>query len=190
MACNCIKDWNKKLKERYNETASVDYDLVSGRVIVNGLYHKLKANGESWEYQKKWREVMLWPKYCPFCGKPYDVKEIYGREAVIFDDNLICTQVELVDCWYDEMNNIGPIAYRLDFRFHDDLVKAFLFSNKLQTNHIEFSKIVCDGDLLKSFKNKFEYGLFSQKLCDVCKKHWERVAGKDSPYQFNGLKVE
>lgn len=190
MACKCIEDWNKQLKEKFNETATVNCEVLSGRVIVNGIYHKPKFKGKPGEYQQKWEEVMLWPKYCPFCGKPYDVKDIYGQDAVTFADNLICTQVELEDWYYDEEDQRVPRVYRLVFRFHDVLISSQLYAKKLQTNQVEFSMIECDGDLLKSFEDKFEYEDFSQKIREVCQKHWEEVEGKDSIYKFNGLKDE
>lgn len=78
MACNCVKEWSAKLQERYNETATVNHDIISGRVIVEGLYHKQKKDGS---YAQKWEEVSLWTKYCPFCGKPYDEKEVTKKEG-------------------------------------------------------------------------------------------------------------
>lgn len=83
MACDCVKNFNKLLKEKYNETATVNCEVLSGRVIVNGIYHKPKFKGKPGEYQQKWDEVMLWSKYCPFCGKPYDIKEIQDKETEI-----------------------------------------------------------------------------------------------------------
>lgn len=69
MACDCVKNWNKKLKEKFNETARVNVEIFSGRVIVKGIYHKQKKDGS---YVSKWEEVFLWPKFCPFCGKAYE----------------------------------------------------------------------------------------------------------------------
>ena len=74
MACNCVNEWSKLLKERLNHTATVNHDMISGRVVINGIYHKLKKDGTY--NPNKWEEVNLWPKYCPFCGKPYDEKEV------------------------------------------------------------------------------------------------------------------
>ena len=70
MACNCIEEWNRKLKEKFNDTATVNHDMISGRVIVEGIYHKLRKDGSF--NVNKWETVALWPKFCPFCGKPYD----------------------------------------------------------------------------------------------------------------------
>lgn len=74
MACNCVKIWSDLLKERLNHTATVNHDMISGRVVITGIYHKLRKDGMY--NPNKWEEVNLWPKYCPFCGKPYDEKEV------------------------------------------------------------------------------------------------------------------
>lgn len=76
MACECIKNWSEKLKEQFGETATVNKAYMSDgttRVVVTALFHKRKKNGE---YAQKWEEVNLYPKYCPFCGEPYDEKEV------------------------------------------------------------------------------------------------------------------
>lgn len=76
MACDCIKNWTKVLEEKFNETATIDKSYFTDgtmRVNINGIYHKRKKDGS---YAQKWEEVKLYPKYCPFCGKPYDEKEI------------------------------------------------------------------------------------------------------------------
>ena len=73
MACNCVNEWNKKLKEKFNHTATVNHDIISGRVVINGIYHKLKKDGSY--NTNKWEEVALWPTYCPFCGKPYEERK-------------------------------------------------------------------------------------------------------------------
>lgn len=69
MACNCNKEWTKLLRERYNESACINADVFSGRVVINGLFHKQRKDGS---YQSKWEEVGLWPNFCPFCGEPYE----------------------------------------------------------------------------------------------------------------------
>lgn len=71
--CDCIKNLNERLKQQFNHTACVNYDVISGRVIVNGIYHKLKKDGSY--NPNKWEEVGIIPKFCPFCGKPYDDKK-------------------------------------------------------------------------------------------------------------------
>jgi hypothetical protein len=73
MACNCVKEWSDLLKERLNHTAAVNHDMISGRVVIKGVYHKLKKDGTY--NSNRWEEVNLWPKFCPFCGKPYDENE-------------------------------------------------------------------------------------------------------------------
>ena len=80
MACNCITEISDMLKERINHTATVNHDIISGRVVIHGVYHKLKKGGSY--NPNKWEEVNLWPKYCPFCGKPYDEKEAEEKKEV------------------------------------------------------------------------------------------------------------
>lgn len=70
MACDCIIKWNEQLRQQVSPTAKVDCDVLSGRVIIKAIYHKQKKDGSY--NTKKWEEIGLWPKFCPFCGKPYD----------------------------------------------------------------------------------------------------------------------
>lgn len=189
MACDCVKNFNKLLKEKYNETATVNCEVLSGRVIVNGIYHKPKFNGKPGEYQQKWDEVMLWPKYCPFCGKPYDIKDIYGKDAVEIKENLICTQVTLNDWAYDEDDQQYPKEYNLTFRFHGVQVSAMLPVSSLKENRVDFDHIECDDDLLASFEDLFiSTNFFHQPIIDLCKKHWDEVDGKESEYNFDGTR--
>ena len=72
MACNCILNIEKLIKERTNETGCVDSGITCPdgnlRMNVYGLYHKQKKDGT---YQDKWQQVNLMAEYCPFCGKKY-----------------------------------------------------------------------------------------------------------------------
>lgn len=75
MACDCIKNFEKLLKEKLNDSAIVNSAMMENgtiRVVVNGMYHKKNKKGQ---YQQKYTNVNLLAKYCPFCGKPYDKKE-------------------------------------------------------------------------------------------------------------------
>ncbi len=71
--CDCISNLNERLKLQFNHTACVNCDVISGRVIINGIYHKLKKDGSY--NPNKWEEVGILPKFCPFCGKPYEEKK-------------------------------------------------------------------------------------------------------------------
>ena len=189
MACDCIKNFNKLLKEKFNETATVNSEVLSGRVIVNGIYHKPKYKGKPGEYQQKWEEVALWPKYCPFCGKPYDIKEIYGPDTVELKENLYCTHVELNNWDYDEEDQMRPITYELSFRYYGVEVSAFISIIRLQKHEVDFSMVECDGDLMESFENLFcDSGKLCEKIFELCKKHWDEVEGKDSEYNFDGTR--
>lgn len=74
MACNCVNELNEILKEKYNRTANLNYESLSGRVVVTGKYHKLYNDGSYNPYA--WLEVTILPKFCPFCGKAYDENEL------------------------------------------------------------------------------------------------------------------
>jgi len=72
MACNCINYWNKQLKEIYNDSACVNYALMldgTERMVVTGYYYPKKRDGLR---AKKPKDINLYPKYCPFCGQPYN----------------------------------------------------------------------------------------------------------------------
>ena len=189
MACDCIKNFNKLLKEKFNETAIVNCEVLSGRVIVNGIYHKPKYKGKPGEYQQKWEEVSLWPKYCPFCGKPYDIKEIYGPDTVELKENLYCTHVELNNWDYDREDQMRPLIYELSFRYYGVEVSAYISIIRLQNQEVDFSRVECDGGLLESFINLFrdsdELGV---KIFELCKRHWDEVEGKESEYEFDGTR--
>lgn len=77
MACECIKNLNEKLIERYNKTAHVNnaYHCSDGttRVIVEGHYRLPKKDGR---YYKTNIVIWLDVDYCPFCGKPYGENEV------------------------------------------------------------------------------------------------------------------
>lgn len=191
MGCDCIKNFNKLLKEKFNETATVNSEVLSGRVIVNGIYHKPKYKGKPGEYQQKWEEVSLWPKYCPFCGKPYDIKEIYGPDTVELEENLYCTHVELNYWDYDEEDQKRPITYELSFRYYGVEVSAFLNTESIIDKEVDFSMVECAGDLLASFENIFSSSNFlDDKIFELCKKHWDEVEGKDSEYEFDGTRLQ
>lgn len=189
MGCDCIKNFDKLLKEKFNETATVNCEVLSGRVIVNGIYHKPKFKGKPGEYQQKWEEVSLWPKYCPFCGKPYDIKEIYGPDTVELKENLYCTHVELNNWDYDREDQMRPLIYELCFRYYGVEVSAYISIIRLQKQEVNFSRVECDGGLLESFIDLFrdsdELGV---KIFELCKKHWDEVEGKDSEYNFDGTR--
>ena len=189
MECDCIKNFNKLLKEKFNETATVNSEVLSGRVIVNGIYHKPKYKGKPGEYQQKWEEVALWPKYCPFCGKPYDIKEIYGQDTVELKENLYCTQVELINWEYDEEDQMRPITYELSFRYYGVAVSACISIVRLQKSELNFCMVECDGGLLESFENLFrDSDELSVKIFELCKKHWDEVEGKESEYEYDGTR--
>ena len=187
--CDCIKNFNKLLKEKFNETATVNCEVLSGRVIVNGIYHKPKYKGKTGEYQQKWEEVSLWPKYCPFCGKPYDIKEIYGPDTVELKENLYCTHVELNNWDYDEEDQMRPITYELSFRYYGVEVSAYLTTESLKDKRLDFSMVECASDLLASFEDIFISSNFlDDKIFELCKKHWDEVEGKDSEYNYDGTR--
>ncbi len=189
MACDCISNFNKLLKEKFNETATVNSEVLSGRVIVNGIYHKPKYKGKPGEYQQKWEEVALWPKYCPFCGKPYDIKEIYGPDTVELKENLYCTHVELNNWDYDEEDQKRPITYELSFRYYGVEVSAYLTTESLKDKRLDFSMVECASDLLASFEDIFISSNFlDDKIFELCKKHWDEVEGKDSEYNYDGTR--
>lgn len=189
MACDCINNFNKLLKEKFNETATVNSEVLSGRVIVNGIYHKPKYKGKPGEYQQKWEEVALWPKYCPFCGKPYDIKEIYGPDTVELKENLYCTHVELNNWDYDEEDQKRPITYELSFRYYGVEVSAYLTTESLKDKRLDFSMVECASDLLASFEDIFISSNFlDDKIFELCKKHWDEVEGKDSEYNYDGTR--
>lgn len=189
MACDCINNFNKLLKEKFNETATVNSEVLSGRVIVNGIYHKPKYKGKPGEYQQKWEEVALWPKYCPFCGKPYDIKEIYGPDTVELKENLYCTHVELNNWDYDEEDQKRPITYELSFRYYGVEVSAHLTTESLKDKRLDFSMVECASDLLASFEDIFISSNFlDDKIFELCKKHWDEVEGKDSEYNYDGTR--
>lgn len=189
MACDCISNFNKLLKEKFNETATVNSEVLSGRVMVNGIYHKPKYKGKPGEYQQKWEEVALWPKYCPFCGKPYDIKEIYGPDTVELKENLYCTHVELNNWDYDEEDQKRPITYELSFRYYGVEVSAYLTTESLKDKRLDFSMEECASDLLASFEDIFISSNFlDDKIFELCKKHWDEVEGKDSEYNYDGTR--
>ena len=189
MACDCIKNFNKLLKEKFNETATVNCEVLSGRVIVNGILHKPKYMGKPGEYQKKWEEVSLWTKYCPFCGKPYDIKEIYGPDTVELKENLYCTHVELNNWDYDDENQKRPKTYELSFRYYGVEVSAYLTTESLQDEELDFCMVECRGDLLASFENIFTSSNFlDDKIFELCKKRWDEVESEDSEYNFDGTR--
>lgn len=71
MACDCIKQLNDELRKEFNDSVDVDTQLYAkGEITVNILahYHKQNKNGT---YRKGLSKIMLVPRYCPFCGKPY-----------------------------------------------------------------------------------------------------------------------
>jgi hypothetical protein len=76
MACDCIKKLQKELTERYDGTVFLDtvIDMYDGslRVDITGQYRKKGRNGE---FLKKYTQLHFMPKYCPFCGKPYNPSE-------------------------------------------------------------------------------------------------------------------
>ena len=187
MACDCVKNLNKKLKEQFNETATMNVEVLSQRVIVTGLYHKPK--GKTGGYQSKWDEINLWPQYCPFCGKPYDIKDIYGKKAVELREHLICTNVELNNWDYDDDGMKYPKAYTLAFRFHGVQVTATLSTGDLFEGDIKFGTVECDGDLLASFEDVFEQNDFTVEISNLCEGCWKDEE-EESKYNFVGDKNE
>ena len=190
MACDCIKIFNKLLKEKFNETATVHSEVLSGRVIVNGIYHKPKYKSKPGEYQQKWEEVALWPKYCPFCGKPYDIKEIYGPDTVKLKENLYCTHVDLKEWDVGFGDQMRPEVYELSFRFYGSKISACLTANSLIEKGVFFYSVKCSDDLLASFGDVFISSNFLHgKIIELCKKHWDNNEGKYSEYEFDGTRL-
>ena len=75
MACNCIKIYQEMLREKFNDSANVNYAIFSdgtARMVVAGYFYPLKKDGSS---SKKPKDINLMANYCPFCGKHYDEKE-------------------------------------------------------------------------------------------------------------------
>ena len=141
------------------------------------------------EYQQKWEEVSLWPKYCPFCGKPYDIKEIYGPDTVELKENLYCTHVELNNWDYDEEDQKRPITYELSFRYYGVEVSAYISIIRLQKHEVYFSMVECDGDLLEPFENLFrDSDELYENIFELCKKHWDEVEGEESEYEYDGTR--
>lgn len=70
MACDCIKRLNEELRKEFNDSVDVDTQLHANMLTVNlwAHYHKQNKNGT---YRKGLSKIMLVPRYCPFCGKPY-----------------------------------------------------------------------------------------------------------------------
>ena len=189
MACDCIKNFNKLLKEKFNETATVNSEVLSGRVIVNGIYHKPKYKGKPGEYQQKWEEVGLWPKYCPFCGKPYDIKEIYGPDTVELKENLYCTHVDLNEWDVGVGDQMRPKVYELSFRFYGAEISACLTTNSLIEKRVFFYSVKCSVDLLASFGDIFISSNFlHDKIIELCKKHWDNNEDKYSEYEYDGTR--
>ncbi len=80
MACNCITNWNEKLKEKFGPTAMCNYAIMSDntcRMVVTGYYYPTKRDGSKTKTPK---DINLYPKYCPFCGKPYREDEVADEE--------------------------------------------------------------------------------------------------------------
>ena len=75
MACNCIKNYREMLKEKFNDSANVNYVIFSdgtARMVVTGYFYPLKKDGSRF---KKPKDINLMANYCPFCWKSYDQGE-------------------------------------------------------------------------------------------------------------------
>lgn len=74
MACNCLNEKNAFLKDKINPTAFVqNLPYAKDRVMITGKFHKINKDGTQ---NRKWEEIYLFPKFCPFCGKPYEEKVV------------------------------------------------------------------------------------------------------------------
>lgn len=128
-------------------------------------------------------------KILPFCGKPYDIKEIYGPDTVELKENLYCTHVELNNWDYDEEDQMRPITYELSFRYYGVEVSAYLTTESLKDKRLDFSMVECASDLLASFEDIFISSNFlDDKIFELCKKHWDEVEGKESEYEYDGTR--
>lgn len=66
-----MKQLQQELRKEFNDSVEVDKQLhADGVSTVNmrAFYHKQNKNGT---YRKGLSKIMLVPRYCPFCGKPY-----------------------------------------------------------------------------------------------------------------------
>lgn len=70
MACDCIKRLNDELRKEFNDSVDVDTQLHANMLTVNLWAHYYKQN-KNGTYRKGLSKIMLVPRYCPFCGKPY-----------------------------------------------------------------------------------------------------------------------
>lgn len=70
MACDCIKRLNDELRKEFNDSVDVDTQLHANMLTVNLWAHYYKRN-KNGTYRKGLSKIMLVPRYCPFCGKPY-----------------------------------------------------------------------------------------------------------------------
>lgn len=70
MACDCIKRLNDELRKQFNDSVDVDTQLHANMLTVNLWAHYYKQN-KNGTYRKGLSKIMLVPRYCPFCGKPY-----------------------------------------------------------------------------------------------------------------------
>ena len=78
--CDCIEKFNKQLNETLNcdGKVSVSYlidkhdDMIAFPDGMRFVFRRKKKNGE---FESRQRSVPLVPTYCPFCGKPYKIKD-------------------------------------------------------------------------------------------------------------------
>lgn len=60
----------------FNDSARVNYSLMgdgTARMVVTGYYYPNKRDGSRAHNLK---DINLYPKYCPFCGQPYNPDEV------------------------------------------------------------------------------------------------------------------
>ena len=68
--CNCYEEQLAKLKEQYGEVAGFERFWKDG-IYICAWYKPMTKKGKPAKHASY---VTIRPKYCPFCGEPYDKK--------------------------------------------------------------------------------------------------------------------
>jgi hypothetical protein len=77
MSCNCIKDVQDLIRERYQDpeaTINVGFAFGGNTLDVkpSGMGFTYRPKKKDGTYSTKQKEGGLSPSYCPFCGKKYE----------------------------------------------------------------------------------------------------------------------